>query len=87
MLPPLAIVQNIAWCPGNGCSNAFLAVRGPVKTVHCGGCGSKFCFKCSREAHEPIDCSMVRSIHRSYSNARVFYSQHCVFPSNAIPTI
>jgi hypothetical protein len=44
----------MAWCPAQGCSNAFVA-RAVVKTVQC-TCGMKFCFKCAREAHQPAGC-------------------------------
>lgn len=48
------VSKNMAWCPRPGCSAAFVA-RVPVRTAVC-TCGCKFCFKCSREAHEPLGC-------------------------------
>ena len=51
----VTISKDMAWCPGAGCSNAFVA-RAAVKTATC-SCGTRFCFKCSREAHQPVDCA------------------------------
>ena len=51
----VTISKDMAWCPGKGCSNAFVA-RAAVKTATC-SCGTRFCFKCSREAHQPVDCA------------------------------
>jgi ariadne-1 len=53
----VTISKDMAWCPGAGCSNAFVA-RTSVKTAVC-SCGTKFCFKCSREAHQPVGCDKL----------------------------
>lgn len=51
----VSISKNMAWCPAAGCGNAFES-RSSVKNVTC-SCGTQFCFKCSLEAHQPVDCS------------------------------
>lgn len=48
------INRSMSWCPAPGCTNSFLA-HGACKTVVC-PCGMQSCFKCSHEAHQPIDC-------------------------------
>ncbi len=48
------VAKNMAWCPNPSCGNAFVAT-GPVLTAQC-TCGTRFCFKCSRESHEPCRC-------------------------------
>jgi ariadne-1 len=50
----VTISKDMAWCPGAGCNNAFVA-RTSVKTAAC-SCGMRFCFRCSRESHQPVDC-------------------------------
>lgn len=55
----VAVAKNMAWCPGAGCSNAFVS-RAPVKTVKC-PCGSHFCFKCGKESHAPVTCERLES--------------------------
>ena len=52
--PPL---QNMSWCPNPSCGNAFVAL-GPVNSAQC-TCGTRFCFRCSGEAHEPCRCALV----------------------------
>lgn len=49
------INRTMSWCPAAGCANSFMA-RGPVANVKC-PCGMQSCFKCSSEAHQPIDCA------------------------------
>lgn len=49
--------KNMALCPGASCSNAFVC-RAPVRNARC-SCGVRFCFRCSREAHEPVTCDML----------------------------
>lgn len=49
------INRSMSWCPAPGCGNSFLA-KGALKTVKC-PCGMQSCFKCSNEAHQPIDCN------------------------------
>jgi ariadne-1 len=53
----VSISKNMTWCPAPGCSNAFVA-RVPVKTAQC-SCGMKFCFRCGKESHAPVNCDML----------------------------
>ena len=53
----VTISKDMAWCPGAGCGIAFEA-RASVRTAVC-SCGTRFCFKCSREAHAPVDCPQL----------------------------
>lgn len=53
------VAKNMAWCPGNNCGRAFMALRGALRSISC-ACGSKFCFKCAHEAHDPASCAKVR---------------------------
>ncbi|KAI1718005.1 IBR domain, a half RING-finger domain-containing protein [Ditylenchus destructor] len=47
------------WCPGNGCGRVIKASFMNPRCVYC-VCGSMFCFKCSEQWHEPIDCSLLK---------------------------
>lgn len=49
---------NVRWCPGKGCDKAVRVHLLKDKEVKC-KCGTKFCFSCGREYHEPADCKMV----------------------------
>lgn len=53
----VTISKDMAWCPGAGCANAFVA-RTSVKTAIC-SCGMRFCFRCSKEAHQPVNCDQL----------------------------
>jgi ariadne-1 len=49
---------SIKWCPSPGCLNAVLANNIEYEPVSC-SCGFSFCFKCSREPHQPIICNYL----------------------------
>lgn len=49
---------NVRWCPGKGCDKAVRVQLLKDKEIVC-SCGTKFCFSCGREYHEPADCKMV----------------------------
>lgn len=53
------ISKSMAWCPNPSCSNAFVA-RAPVRTAVC-TCGTRFCFRCGKEAHEPVGCPQLEA--------------------------
>lgn len=50
---------SLKWCPAPGCPNAVLAHNVHHAPVTC-SCGHSFCFKCSRNPHEPIQCHRLR---------------------------
>ena len=53
------MAKNMVWCPGQGCSNAFIS-RAPVKLVKC-TCGCNFCFRCGKESHAPVACTSLEA--------------------------
>lgn len=46
---------RIRWCPAPDCGKAVYCPEGITDAVEC-SCGNKFCFKCSREHHQPCTC-------------------------------
>ena len=43
------------WCPGKDCDKACESKYEEQIDVQC-GCGTEFCFSCTKEAHKPINC-------------------------------
>lgn len=62
----VSVSKNMAWCPAPGCSRAFVA-RTAVKSAVC-TCGTKFCFKCSKESHAPVSCEALEAWLEKCSN-------------------
>ncbi|KAI5082911.1 hypothetical protein GOP47_0002654 [Adiantum capillus-veneris] len=51
--------RKAKWCPAPGCENAVEFTPGSgLQDVTC-DCGHNFCWKCSEEAHRPVECTTV----------------------------
>ena len=55
----VGVSKTMAVCPAPGCETAFVA-RSSVRIIKC-PCGMSFCFKCSKEAHAPVECPTIES--------------------------
>ncbi|KAL3526483.1 hypothetical protein ACH5RR_011139 [Cinchona calisaya] len=51
--------RNIKWCPAPECECAVEFVVGSGSSDVICSCSYGFCWKCSEEAHRPVDCDMV----------------------------
>lgn len=53
---------DMKWCPAPACGNAVhksqTEFEGKNEVARC-TCGFKFCFKCMKDAHTPVDCETV----------------------------
>ncbi|EGT55876.1 hypothetical protein CAEBREN_30176 [Caenorhabditis brenneri] len=49
----------LCWCPGADCGRAVKSSYGDSHQITC-PCGTKFCFKCSNEWHEPVSCHHMK---------------------------
>jgi ariadne-1 len=50
------------WCPGNGCTNIVKMksyTPNCTQLIECDMCNTKFCFKCLKQWHEPLQCSVL----------------------------
>ena len=48
------------WCPAPNCSKVIRVQSNKLQAINCDcGCGFEFCFKCSREWHEPVLCDWL----------------------------
>ncbi|CAF0946239.1 unnamed protein product [Adineta ricciae] len=51
------------WCPGNGCTMIVkMKTYSPkcAQMIECDMCSSVFCFECSKQWHEPVQCSVLQ---------------------------
>ncbi|XP_019107942.2 probable E3 ubiquitin-protein ligase ARI8 isoform X3 [Beta vulgaris subsp. vulgaris] len=52
-------ITKAKWCPAPGCNYAVLLVNGcRISRVTC-KCSYCFCWKCTKEAHQPISCTAL----------------------------
>lgn len=47
------------WCPGVNCGRAVKVSQVECRPVLC-DCGTKFCFGCAHEWHEPVNCRLLK---------------------------
>lgn len=50
------------WCPGMGCRRVIkLAsmITDKARIISCDTCSLEFCFQCSHDWHDPIQCSLL----------------------------
>uniref|UniRef100_A0A803MRZ7 IBR domain-containing protein n=1 Tax=Chenopodium quinoa TaxID=63459 RepID=A0A803MRZ7_CHEQI len=55
-----AVLESLSkanWCPGPGCKNALILLTGNNHPKVTCKCTHTFCWKCAKEAHQPIACS------------------------------
>jgi ariadne-1 len=50
--------KSLRYCPGVDCEYCFQDLSLVSKNVAC-KCGTRFCFKCGREPHEPCTCEEI----------------------------
>ena len=50
--------RQMRWCPRPGCATAVRVEVPLAVCVEC-QCGQVFCFKCGREAHDPVPCHLM----------------------------
>uniref|UniRef100_A0A915CL38 RBR-type E3 ubiquitin transferase n=1 Tax=Ditylenchus dipsaci TaxID=166011 RepID=A0A915CL38_9BILA len=64
----IANENHVKWCPAPDCQ---LVTK--VETINCQSirckCGHNFCFKCCKECHEPVNCSLVEEWIKEYELA------------------
>ncbi|CAL2036080.1 unnamed protein product [Caenorhabditis brenneri] len=51
--------KMLRWCPGKNCGKA-VKVAGLDRNMIICPCGSRFCFTCGLEGHEPINCRLLK---------------------------
>ncbi|CAP37335.1 Protein CBR-ARI-1 [Caenorhabditis briggsae] len=49
----------LKWCPGVDCGKAVKVSHCEPRLVVC-SCGSRFCFSCSNDWHEPVNCRLLK---------------------------
>uniref|UniRef100_A0A1I7Y736 RBR-type E3 ubiquitin transferase n=1 Tax=Steinernema glaseri TaxID=37863 RepID=A0A1I7Y736_9BILA len=49
----------LKWCPGADCGKVIKVQHFEARPVTC-DCGMTFCFECSHEWHEPVNCRLLR---------------------------
>ena len=53
----------LSWCPGPNCTRAFKIDKYAASnvSVKCDTCDVTMCFGCKGEAHQPLDCGMLKA--------------------------
>ncbi|PIC42084.1 hypothetical protein B9Z55_009275 [Caenorhabditis nigoni] len=54
------VSKNIKWCPGENCLKAVKVHQPSDSRLIVCPCGTRFCFTCGNEGHEPIDCNYLK---------------------------
>eukprot|EP00081_Caenorhabditis_elegans_P028123 NP_871853.1 RBR-type E3 ubiquitin transferase [Caenorhabditis elegans] len=49
----------LKWCPGVDCGRTVKVSHGEPRLVVC-TCGSRFCFSCGQDWHEPVNCRLLK---------------------------
>lgn len=53
------INKCLRWCPGKNCDKIIKAAHCDPHLVQC-SCGTKFCFFCGNDGHEPVNCRLLK---------------------------